>query len=226
MSPPTLLAVSHGTSSAAGAAAIAGLVEAVARELPGTRVRSAFVDVQQPSAADAVADIEGPLVVVPLLLSPGFHVRVDLARAVRGRADARIAAPLGPDPRLADVLAQRIGAVDDDRDVILAAAGSRDAESAPACERMAALLTARLERPVHLAYLAARAPALADTAARLPGAVVVSYLLAHGYFHDLTCTQAPAHVVTAPLLEGADPPRALVELVADRFAHAAARLAR
>lgn len=224
MSGPALLAVSHGTASAAGAAAIGGLVDAVARELPGTEVRAAFVDVQQPSAADAVAAVDGPLVVVPLLLSPGFHVRVDLARAVRGRSDARIALPLGPDPRLADVLAHRVG--DADRAVILAAAGSRDAGAALACERMAALLAARLGRPVHPTYLAARTPTLSATAARLPGAVVASYLLARGYFHDLARTRAPDHLITAPLLDGGDPPRALVELVADRFAHAAARLSR
>ena len=67
MPRPTLLAVSHGTSDAAGAASIDALVTAVAAALPDVRVRAAFVDVQQPDAVSALAATPGPAVVVPLL---------------------------------------------------------------------------------------------------------------------------------------------------------------
>ncbi|QAY59438.1 cobalamin biosynthesis protein CbiX [Microbacterium protaetiae] len=216
---PALLAVSHGTSSVRGAAAIAALVDGVAARLPGIEVRAAFVDVQQPDAASAVRATGGPLVVVPLLLSTGFHVRVDLQTAVAGRPDAVVAPPLGPDARLAQVLADRIP---DHRPVILAAAGSREPASAPACERAAALLRERVDAPVHLAYLAARTPTLPDVAARHPDALVVPYLLAHGFFHDLATRQAPGHTVTAPLLDGQEVPDALIDLVVARFTAAAA----
>ena len=46
--------------------------------------------------------------VVPLLLSVGYHVKVDIARAVKSRPGSAAAAPLGPDPRLAKLLDQRL----------------------------------------------------------------------------------------------------------------------
>ncbi|MBS1906238.1 MAG: CbiX/SirB N-terminal domain-containing protein, partial [Actinobacteria bacterium] len=185
MPRPALLAVSHGTSDAAGAAAIALLVRRVAERLQGpdgrpeVAVHSGFVDVQQPDAPTALAAIDGPVVVVPLLLSQGFHVRVDLGRAAAARADAVVTDPLGPDPRLAEVLAQRLreagsrapaeagdadpdpgGGADADPPIVLAVAGSRDPRSLPDAEASAALLAERLERTVVPAYLAAREPGL------------------------------------------------------------------
>ncbi len=67
MTRPALLAVSHGTDDAAGAAAIALLVQRVSERLNGAggphsasdpsrvEVRSGFVDVQQPDAPTALA---------------------------------------------------------------------------------------------------------------------------------------------------------------------------
>lgn len=225
---PTLLAVSHGTDSARGSAAIAALVEQVAERLAHTCVAAAFVDVQRPDAITAVRAIDDAVVIVPLLLSTGFHVRVDLQDAAARHPHAVVAPPLGPDRRLADILAARTGdrphhlaTRTGDRPVILAAAGSRDPESAPACEQTAALLRERIDVPVRLAYLAARTPTLAETAAQHPDAVIVPYLLAHGFFHDLTVRTAPGHDVTAPLLDGAAVPSALVDVVIDRFEAAA-----
>lgn len=210
-----LLAVSHGTDSARGSAAIAALVDHVAERLPGVDVHAAFVDVQQPDAATAARAIDGPVVIVPLLLSTGFHVRVDLQAAAAARPQAVVTPPLGPDPRLAEVLAERIPPHVDQ--VILAAAGSRDPESAPACERAADLLRERVAVPVHLAYLAARRPSLKEIAAQHPDAVVVPYLLAHGFFHDLATRTAPGHTVTAPLLDGEATPTPLIDIVVDRY---------
>ena len=210
-----LLAVSHGTDSARGSAAIAALVARVAERLPGVDVRAAFVDVQQPDAAAAVRAIDGPVVIVPLLLSTGFHARVDLHQAAAQHPQAVVAAPLGPDPRLAEILATRIPP--HAREVILAAAGSRDPESAPACERAAALVQERVDVPVHLAYLAARAPGLKELAPQHPDAVIVPYLLAHGFFHDLAARTARGHTVAAPLLDGGSVPEPIIDLVVDRF---------
>lgn len=210
-----LLAVSHGTDSVRGAAAIAALVDSVAERLPGVDVRSAFVDVQQLDAASAVRAIEGPVTIVPLLLSTGFHVRVDLRTAAAAHPQAIVTPPLGPDPRLAEILAERTPphAVE----VVLAAAGSRDPQSAPACERAAALLRERIDAPVHLAYLAARTPTLKEVAPQHPDAVIVPYLLAHGFFHDLATRVAPGRTVTAPLLDGDPTPEPLIDLVVDRY---------
>lgn len=221
---PTLLAVSHGTSDAAGARAIADLVEAVAARLPEVEVRAAFVDVQEPDAVDALAAIEGPVVVVPLLLSSGFHVHHDLHGMVADRPDAVVAAPLGPDPRLAAVLAERLPAASA-LPVILAVAGSRDPRSLTDAEGMAAVLGEHLGRRVELAYLAAREPDLPTALAAHPDAVVSTYLLARGYFFDLTERQAAGRTTTLPLLDGAAVPEPLIDIVIARFEEMAPQLA-
>lgn len=234
MSRPILLAVSHGTSDAEGARAIADLVDAVAAALPDVEVRSAFVDVQQPDAADLLPTIEGPVVIVPLLLSRGFHVHHDLHGMAAKKPDAVVSDAMGPDPRLAEVLADRLAAAgaasatsaDAARlePVILAVAGSRDPASVTDAEAMASLLSLRLGAKVELAYLAARQPDLPSSIAAHPDAVVSTYLLAQGFFFDLTIRQTAGRAVTAPLLDGVTVPQPLIDLVIARYDEAAARL--
>ncbi len=226
MPRPTLLAVSHGTADAAGARAIAALVERVAAALPDVAVIEAFVDVQQPDAAELAPTIDGPLVIVPLLLSRGFHVHHDLHGIAKTRRDTAVTAPLGPDPRLAEVLAARTDVVaDPDSPVILAVAGSRDPSSLTDAEAMAALLRARSGRVVELAYLAAREPDLPTALAQHPDAAIATYLLAQGYFFDLAVRQAGGRAISAPLLDGGPVPDALVDLVVARYRDGESQLA-
>lgn len=178
MTAPALLAVSHGTASAEGADAVAGLVAAVADRLDGrAAVAAGFVDVQQPDVPTCLGalGVDRPTgasaVLVPLLLSAGYHVHVDLAddvaaaRAAGG--DVTLAGALGPDDRLVEVLARRLaeaGLQPDDL-VVLAAAGSSDRRALVDCEATAAGLAERLGRPregVVLAYLSAAEPRLPD----------------------------------------------------------------
>ncbi|REJ04070.1 cobalamin biosynthesis protein CbiX [Microbacterium bovistercoris] len=223
MAQPALLAVSHGTSDTQGAADVRSLVAAVRAAAPALEVHEAFVDVQEPDAGAALAAIEGPVVVVPLLLSSGFHVFHDLHGIVAGRADAVVADPLGPDPRLAEVLARRLPPGDD---VVIAVAGSRDDRSAVDAEGMAEQFATRLGRPVRIGYLAAREPELGALLDEHPGAVVSTYLLAHGYFYDLTRKRSEGHPTSKPLLDGSEPPAELVGLVLERFSAASAQLIR
>ncbi|MBW8761380.1 MAG: cobalamin biosynthesis protein CbiX [Microbacterium sp.] len=222
MARPSLLAVSHGTADVEGAAAIAALVAQVRSALPDVDVIEAFVDVQQPDAAELAPRLDGPLVIVPLLLSSGFHVHHDLHGIAKTRPSTVIADPMGPDPRLADVLAQRLPEGQDP--VILAVAGSRDPRSLTDAEGMGALLEERLGRDVHLAYLAARQPDLPSALAEHPDAIVSTYLLAQGYFFDLARRQAPDRALTMPLLDGGPVPQPLIDLVVARYEAAAARL--
>ena len=226
MRHPTLLAVSHGTSDTEGARAITDLVSAVAAALPEVEVRSAFVDVQQPDAADLLPTIDGPVVIVPLLLSRGFHVHHDLHGMAAKKADAVVSAALGPDPRLAAVLADHLAASvpDHPRPVVLAVAGSRDPASLEDADAMAALLADRIAAPVELAYLAARQPDLPAVLAAHPDAVVSTYLLARGYFFDLTVRHASGALLTPPLLDGVTVPQPLIDLVVERYEDAAALL--
>ncbi|QEO16295.1 cobalamin biosynthesis protein CbiX [Agromyces intestinalis] len=227
-----LVAASHGTSSPAGQRAVAGLVDAV-RAVAPCHVAAAFVDVEQPdvpTALDALGESAlstAPTVVVPLLLSAGYHVHVDLAEATAEHPAARLAGALGPDPRLADVLAERLAEVGlgPDDGLVLAAAGSSDAAAVVDCRRTAALLADRLGRPVRIGFLSAAEPSVADAVRReraaRPGArvVVAAYLLAPGYFHDLACAQG-GDVVTAPLLDDRPADARLVDVVLDRHAEA------
>ncbi|MBO9625433.1 MAG: cobalamin biosynthesis protein CbiX [Microbacterium sp.] len=227
MPRPTLLAVSHGTADVDGARAIAELVARVREALPDVEVREAFVDVQHPDAAELAPLIEGPLVIVPLLLSSGFHVHHDLHGIAAARPHTVVADPLGPDERLADALAAHLEqlAAPSDVPVILAVAGSRDPRSLTDAEGMAALLSTRTHRKVHLAYLAAREPGLPTVLAQHPDAVVSTFLLARGYFFDLALRRAAPRPITPPLLDGESVPPALVDLVVARYLDAEGRLA-
>ncbi len=222
---PALLAVSHGTSSPSGQAAVAGLVAAVARRLPGVTVRLGHVDVQQPDVAASLDAIpEGmPVVIVPLLLSAGYHVRVDLVAQSAGRQGVVIAQALGPDARLVDALATRLAplAATPDDAIVLAVAGSSDERANDDCRTTARLLGERLGQEVEVGFLAAADPRLdAAVAARVGdrGRVVVAdYLLAPGYFHDLAVRLAGGAPVAPPLLGDDEPPASLVDLVVDRY---------
>ncbi|MEN2738774.1 CbiX/SirB N-terminal domain-containing protein [Microbacterium sp. X-17] len=226
MALPALLAVSHGTSSAAGRAAVSALVDAVAAALPEVTVRLAHVDVQQPDVAAGLAALPpGPVVIVPLLLSAGYHVRVDLVAQARARAGTVISPALGPDPRLVDALVARIHdlAPGDADAIVLAVAGSSDARANADCVEVGALLERRLGREVTVGFLAAAEPRLGDAVAhaseRAGGGqvVVATYLLAPGHFHDLAERLAGTARVARPLLD-ADPPfPGLVDLVVDRY---------
>lgn len=173
-------------------------------------------------------------VVVPLLLSVGYHVKVDIARAVKSRPGTLAAAPLGPDPRLAALLDQRLreaGVTDNDA-IVLAAAGSSNPNAAVSVEKLAGQLGALRSNRIVAAYGASAKPSVPEAVAMLreeaaggagagesAGAVdlggrvvVASYLLAPGFFHD-QLAKAGADLVTAPLL----PSPVLAEIALERY---------
>ncbi|RBY97794.1 sirohydrochlorin chelatase [Blastococcus sp. TF02-8] len=222
---PVLVACAHGTRSPTGRRLVAELALGARRLRPGLVTTAAFVDVQPPTVVDVVAELSAsgqPAVVVPLLLSGGYHVHVDIANAVAAAPGTVAARPLGPDPRLAAVLLDRLvqaGADPRDRStaVVLAAAGSSDPRSVADVENTAALLQESWAGPVTTGYGSAAKPPVPDAvaAARTAGAqrvVVASYLLAPGHFHD-KLAGAGADVVTAPLL----PDERIAAVLLDRY---------
>lgn len=225
---PALVGISHGTSSPSGRAAVAALMRAVAAAHPEVTVSLGFVDVQHPDPIETLAALpEGqPAVVVPLLLSAGYHVHVDLTDAVRSVRDRPLvlAPALGPDTLLVEILQRRLAeaGLEDDDTVVLAVAGSSDARAVADCRRVAELLATASAREIAIGFLAAAEPRLADavTAARAKAPrsriVVSSYLLAPGYFQSLV-DEAGADVVTATLLDAGEPPTQLVEVVSSRY---------
>ena len=89
---PALIACSHGTASPPGQAAVAALVAAVATARPDLEVHEAFVDVQQPDPAAVLATLppDRRARLVPLLLSAGYHVFVDLSDIAADRAGTAV----------------------------------------------------------------------------------------------------------------------------------------
>jgi sirohydrochlorin ferrochelatase len=225
-----LVACSHGTADPDGSAAVTRFVDAVRRQADGPVVE-AFVDVHGPYVDGVVSANDGDVVVVPLLLAAGFHVRVDITRAVAPWPQAETADALGPDDRITRVLLDRMAAagVRAGDAVVLAAAGSSD-DAADVCVRSAAQLLGRAwGAPVSVAYGAAREPRIAEEVSRIRSAgpgrrvALVSYLLATGHFHRKVL-DAGADVVTPPLLDGGEPDDRLVEVVLDRYTSTRDRL--
>ena len=227
MSPtdePVLIACAHGTREPAGRRVVGSLVAALRAARPGLVVETAFVDVQPPRVGDVVRQValDGRrAVVVPLLLSGGYHVHVDIAEAVTEAGSAATAArALGPDHRLGAALIDRLreaGASADDS-VVLAAAGSSDVRAVDDVEQALAHVRADWGGPVTVGYGAKAAPDVRTAIAKARAVdpwrrvVVAAYLLAPGFFHDRLLASG-ADLVTAPL--GADP--RVVEVVLDRF---------
>ena len=115
-----ILATAHGTDSAEGRAVI-NLVRVelddMLRAHGGSehtqyQVHEAYVDVQSPNVDEAALALpkEELCVIVPILLSTGFHTQVDLRRAAKnsGIAQVRIAEPLGLDVSLAALQRARL----------------------------------------------------------------------------------------------------------------------
>jgi sirohydrochlorin ferrochelatase len=224
---PTLLAVAHGSRHPAATATIAALVRQVERLAPVLDIQVAFVQHAEPSLADAL-DAAGPdVVIVPLLLSTGYHLTTDIAGAATAIDTAitatglspRVAGSLGPDPLLVTALTARLAeaGVPAGTPLVLAAAGSSDPQAAAEVQGQADLLADELGDPVVAAFAAAARPsvteAVADLRARTGGQVAVAtYLLAPGYFYD-QLRESGADWVTPPL---GDHP-AIAAVVIDRY---------
>ncbi|MFD5323137.1 sirohydrochlorin chelatase [Streptomyces sp. NPDC127092] len=231
---PTLIAVGHGSRNPRAAATLRLLLDRVRELRPGLDVRLAHIELDEPLLTDTLAGLAGrDAVLVPLLFAPGYHVKHDLpaalaaAPAVRGR----IAEPLGPHPLLVEALADRLaeaGWTPEDgtspaTGVVLAAAGSRDPESAADIRRIAGRLGDRLGGvPVVPAYASAAAPTVPEAVRALAArgrhrVAVASCFTAPGLFATRAATAAP-WLAAAPL--GAHP--ALARLVVHRYEEALA----
>ncbi len=226
MNSPVLIACAHGTRNAEGQAAIRRVMAEIETLRPGLRVVEAYVDVQEPELGGVVEGLpEGtPAVVVPLLLSTGFHIKVDVPKAIKPRPEVVAARPLGPDPRLAELLATHLRAagLQENDGVLLAAAGSSLPDGSVDSEEQARLLAELLPNKVRVAYGASAQPTVPDGVASLRAELaadggtarvfIASYLLATGYFHD-QLAKAGADVVAAPLL----PSPVLAEIALERY---------
>jgi sirohydrochlorin ferrochelatase len=246
---PTLVAVSHGTSDPRGQGAIRRLVDGVRDRLPGVDVRQAFVDVEAPDLPTVLAEVSGPVTVVPLLLGAGFHVHVDIATAVDARVASgqptTTASTLGPDPAITGLLLDRLRKAEltPHDAVVLAVAGSSDVRARLSADRAAAMVATSLRRRVRVGHLGGAGRPLdqviAEARREVDGpprreasvaaggtpsgrVIVASYLLAPGFFASRLDASA-ADVVTAPLSSGVRLDDRLVDVVVRRYVSPAGR---
>jgi len=223
MSKPVLLAVAHGSKHPEARETVSQLARQVTRLAPVLDVQVAYVQDSEPSLAAGLAAAGTSVVIVPLLLSTGYHLTTDIADAASA-AGVAVAPPLGPDQLLVTALAGRLAetGVPAGTPVVLAAAGSADPLAAADVRRQADLLAELLDVPVVAAFATAGTPtvdeAVAELNVRTGGPVAVAtYLLAPGRFHD-QLRKTAATWVTEPL--GSHP--AVAGLVIDRYRVAAA----
>lgn len=234
--PPTLVAVAHGSRDPRSAATVTALLERIRAARPEVPARLAFLDLNAPSVGqvlDAVAATgRTHAVVVPLLLGSAYHARVDLP-ALLAEASARHprlrpvqADVLGADSRLIEVLHDRIRTAcaehgwDTGRQrvgIAMAAVGSSSDAANRATARIARRLAARSGLPTEVCF-ATTDPALprADARLRARGAehvLVAPWFLAPGLLTDRLRAQAP----DLPHAEALGPDPSTAEIVWDRY---------
>lgn len=222
---PTLVAVAHGSRDPRALRTVRALLDRVRALRPGLDVRLGHIELNDPPLADTLAGLRGEAVLVPLLLGRGHHVKRDLPAASAAAPHLRgvVAPALGPHPLLALALHARLLAAGWDAEgpgqaVVLAAAGSRDPDSAVDTARTAALLGARLGGvPVVPAYASAAAPTVPEAVAALTARglrriAVAAYFTAPGRFATQSAGATP-WIASAPL--GAHP--AMARLVLYRY---------
>jgi sirohydrochlorin ferrochelatase len=222
----TLVVVAHGSSDPRAALQ----TRALARAVGGV---AAFLDHAGPRPAQVLHDLSlaghRSAVVVPLLLTSAYHGRVDLPAALAGlEMDVALADVLGPvdgvvPPELLDGLAARLAGCSFDG-LVLAAAGTRDADARETVSLSAHALGERLGVPCMAAFATSDDIRPAEAVARLRAAgarriAMSAYFLAPGKLYELAAAgarRAGAVAVTLPL--GAAPH--LATLVRRRAAEA------
>ncbi|MFF3464849.1 sirohydrochlorin chelatase [Streptomyces sp. NPDC002619] len=227
--PPALVLVAHGSRDPRALDTVRALMERVRRLRPAVPVHLGHIELNEPLLPDTLAALgTTPSVLVPLLLTRGYHVKRDIPEmAAAAGPHARVAAPLGPHPLLVDTLHARLveagrrTRMDDatrrTSGVVLASAGSRDPDSTKDTRRTAHLLAARLGVPVIPAYASAATPTV-ETAVRSLRArgrtriALASCFTTPGRFAT-QCAEAAPGMAAAPL--GAH--EAMADLIVHRY---------
>jgi sirohydrochlorin ferrochelatase len=238
MPEPVLVAVAHGSADPRAAATISDLMATVAerassRGLGVPDLRTAYLGHAPPSLAQVMQTVQGPVTVLPLLLTAAYHSKADIPRALARCGHRRVSygATLGPHPLLLRALERRLAdAAGADLDpgrtgVVLAAAGSSDPEANATIARLAARWQAETGWfAVRPGYASAAAPSPAAAVAGLLRAgasrvLVATYLLAPGFFADrirASSLAAGAAAVGAPLGAAAE----VADVLLDRYREA------
>jgi sirohydrochlorin ferrochelatase len=209
----TLLA--HGSPDPRHARDVASLAGRL--KVAGIATRVAYLDHHAPSPAEAAGawqEAGAPATtVVPLLISPAYHARVDVPAAIAAmrsaapRLGVAAAEPVGLHPLLLTAAAELLAAsslpVDARTGIILAAAGSRDLRAVSAMESLfrtqgGAVADSLGARAVRAAYLDGGRPlgrirTLMRCVDGCTSFIVVPMVIADGILRDRIVTAAGRH---------------------------------
>ncbi|WP_405839741.1 sirohydrochlorin chelatase [Streptomyces sp. NBC_01518] len=224
-STPALVLVAHGSRDPRALHTVRALQARVRALRPDVPVHLGHIELNEPRLPDTLAQLPTPeAVLVPLLLSRGYHVKQDIPElAAKARAHTRVAPPLGPHPLLVETLYDRLveagwrTGTSRSSAVVLASAGSRDPDSRRDTRATADLLSARLGVPVIPAYASSATPTIPEAIRTLTNrghnrVAVASCFTAPGRFAT-QCAEAAPWIASAPL--GAHP--AMARLVLHRY---------
>ncbi|MCL5995339.1 MAG: sirohydrochlorin chelatase [Chloroflexi bacterium] len=227
MTKHVVLVVGHGTRSAEGLAQFETFVGALAERLQRP-AKHCYLELAEPDMATGLSDAAsaagaaGEVIVLPLFLGPGDHYKRDVPEAVRACRSAlgktspvfRYAAPLGPHPKLIELLNVRIGealtttpdALPRKRTALLVVGrGSLEEDGNSAVTRTAFLLgDGQPWLCVEYAFQAVRHPTVPEAIQRCRrlGAqqvVVAPYLLFGGRVYDDVCATSRRTATAAGL---------------------------
>ena len=157
----------------------------------------AYLENDHPHPKELGTGLTGDVTLVPMLITPAFHARVDVPAAVRelsaSGAQVTLVPALGGHPLLLDAVDERLRAAghDPDEEVLLVAGGSSSGQAGESLRQ----LVADGDRP-HWTTSTLAAPR--QDAAR--GRIVVPATLAEGVLHDQV--EVLARGARAPFVRG------------------------
>lgn len=196
----TTVLIAHGSPDPRHAAALEGLrarIEEPLRRAGHGQTRLVYLEHDHPTPAEIAPQLEGDVTVVPMLITPAMHARVDIPTAMRRLgaqgARPRIVPALGGHALLLDAVDEllRSAGHDPGRGVLVVAGGSRSGQAGQSISR----LLAEHPRPGWMTMTLA-----APRAGAAHGRVVVPATLAEGVLHDKV--QVLAETAGSPFVGG------------------------
>ena len=230
-----LILTAHGSADPRSAVINHTVAEQVRLQRPGLDVRVAFCEKNSPNLRDVLRTVPGPAVVTPLLLASAYHARVDIPAMIdEAGADVLQADTLGEDPRLVEVMRERLADIDvsdHDRELgvlVVAVGASRTQANARTATLAESLAESTRWAGVQVGYATGPHPSVTDgiKLLRQRGArrvVLAPWFIAPGHITDriaeIACTAGIS--MAEPL--GAHP--LMAATVLDRFDRAVAERA-
>lgn len=229
-----IVLLAHGSPDPRHAQGVEALATHVRALVPHRPVHTAYLDHHPPSPKDAGVALGSHAVVVPVLLTPAFHAKVDVPTAVDDLAEVSgsqvlVAAPLGPHELLLDAAEELLAAQgispDPTTAVLLYAAGSSDSDAVATVGRTLAEHPREGWGPWRVAALEGGST-IEQVLRRLPDeverTVVVSFMVAEGILRDRMaqhCGRAGVSMVAGALAQTS----AVAQLVLERADNVLAR---